>query len=183
MTRHSNPSSPLTEDELFDELTHSIPTPSEDHRNRRIRGLEELFRRISSNTLEDKDKSIKILLDMAKIQGDNRPESSIITKSFVLIINKYEEGFQKVLDGLGGKEGRLFLCFSNVVLKLDYKKKKRAIPILINFLMSRDSLNGIGIKEVYNCLIFLGEKRLSQEIVKAASSYLNSSLVDTCAII
>lgn len=178
---NSNSYSTLTEQKLFETLMGAISGSSDDQEARRIAGLEELQKRISSKTLQNKEKAIKVLLDYAKVHGNNRPASSIITSCLVLCAQESEESFQIILDGLKGQEGELFLCFSKVVLSLDYKKKKQSIPILIDFLMSRAILNGIGMNEVYDCLVSLGDEKLSQEIVKVASPYLKSSLVETCA--
>lgn len=171
------------EKEFFEELTHAILSPSKNHRSRRIAGLEELQRRISSGSIQDKDKAIEILLDMAKKQGNNQPESSLIIRSLELCIQKYEEAFQTILKGLGGQEGQLFICFSKLVLSLDYNKKRQAIPYLVGFLMTRDALNSIGIKEVYDCLVSLGNEKLSKEIVNAVSPHLDAPSSKMCAII
>jgi len=183
MTLHDNPYSTLAEQELFSTLINVIPGPSEDHKSKRISGLEELRRRIDSNTLQNKDKAIKILLDMAKKQGDNRPESSLIIECFFLCIQKYKEAFQTILNGLGGQEDQLFICFSKIVLLINYNKKRQSIPHLVDFLISRDALNDYGVREVYDCLVSLGDEKLSQEIVKVTSPYLDSSLVNMCAIV
>jgi len=98
MSTNSNSYSTLPEKEFYKLLTHAIPTPSKDHRDKRIAGLVELQRRIASNSIKDKDEAIRILLDMARIQGNNQPESSLIIESLKLCINEYEEAFQIVLD-------------------------------------------------------------------------------------
>lgn len=179
----SNPYSTLTEKEFFALLVHASSGSSEDHKNRRVDGLEELQRRITSNSIQDKNEAIRILLDMAKKQGINQPESSLITESLTLLIKKYEEAFQAVLNGLGGHEDRLLLCFSKVVFSLDYNKKRQAIKPLVGFLTTRDVLNGIGVKEVYDCLVSLGNEKLGKEIVKIVSPHLDSSPLRICAII
>ena len=176
--------STLTEKELFELLTHVLSGSSEDHKRKRIKGLEELQRRIKSNSIQDIDGSIGILLEMAKKQGHSRPESPLIVDSLLLLINKYEEAFQTVLSGLKGQEQEedlVFLVFSKLVLKSDYKRKRQAIRPLVRFLVSRDVVNRIGVKEVYDCLFSLGNEKLSTEIVKEASPYLDS--LETCAII
>jgi len=94
----SNPYSTLAEKEFFEVLTHAISGSSKDHKDRRIAGLVELQRRIASNSIQNKDDTIRILLDMARIQGNNQPESSLIIESLKLCINEYEEAFQIVLD-------------------------------------------------------------------------------------
>jgi len=180
---NSNSYSTLTEQKLFEMLMGVISGASKNQEAGRIAGLEELEKRILSNTLQNKEKAIKLLLDYAKVHGNNRPASSLITRCFVLCAQESEESFQIILDGVKGQEGQLFLCFSKAVLALDYKKKKNSIPVLIDFLMSGDSLNGVDISEVYECLVSLGDERLSKEIVKAASPYLNSSPVKMCKII
>ena len=171
-----------SEKELFELLTHVPSGSSEDDRIRRIKGLEELQRRIQSDSIEDKGTAVSILLNMAKTQGTNQPESLLIINSLTLFINK-DEVYQTVLNGLEGKEERLFFVFSKVVLSLDYKKKRQAIASLVDFLMSRDVLTGIAVREVYNCLVSLGNEKLSKEIVKRVSPYLDSSFFETCAII
>lgn len=61
--------SKLSEKELFDSLTHVPSGSSEDHKKKRIKGLEELQRRIESSSIQDMDNSVEILLEMAKKQG------------------------------------------------------------------------------------------------------------------
>jgi len=179
---YSHRFSTLTENDLFEVLRHAT-SGSGSHKSDRIEGLEELKRRIVSNSIKDNSGAVRILLDIAKIQGNNKPEFSLITESLILLITKYEEVFPAVLNELKGKEERLFFCFSEVVLSLDYNKKRQAIKPLINFLMSRDTINGVGVNEVYNCLISLGNENFSKDIVKESSPYLDSSVDRICAII
>lgn len=178
----SNSYSTATEKELFALLTQAITGSSED-KIRRVEGLEELLRRIRSHSVKNKSEAVKTLLHTGKIHGNNQPESSLICESLIIFINEYEEVFQTVLDGLSGKEQRLFLCFSKIVLSLDYNKKRKSIRSLIDFLMSRDVLNDIGVDEVQNCLISLGNGKLDKEIVKIVSPYLDSSISEICAIV
>jgi len=169
--------STLTEEELFELLTYALSGTSEDHKRKRIKGLEELQRRIKSNSIQNMNGSVDILLEMAKKQGHSRPECPLIVDSLLLFIGRYEEAFETVLNGLKGQdqeEDLLFLVFSNLILKVDYKKKNRAIKPLVDYLMSRDALNRIGVNEVYNCLSSLGDEKLSTEIVKETSPYLES---------
>ena len=176
--------STIREKELFELLTHVLSGSSEDHKRKRIQGLEELQRRIKSDSIQNMDGSIGILLEMAKKQGHNQPESSLIVDSLLLSINKYKEAYQTVLNGLKGREQEedlLFLVFSKLVLKLDYKRKRQAIRPLVRFLMSRDTVNRIGVREVYDCLFSLGDEKLSTEIVKETSPYLDR--LETCAIV
>lgn len=179
--RNSHPT--LDEKELFELLVHVLSGSSEDHKSKRVEGLEELQRRIKADSIKDENTAVSILLDMAKTQGNNRPESSLIIDSLILFIEKNEDVYRTVLDGLKGKEERLFSVFSKVVLLLDYNKKREAIKYLVDFLMSRDVLNSVGAKEVYVCLASLGNERLRKEIVKQVSPYLDSSPFRTSAII
>lgn len=174
----------FTEEELLELLTHALSGSSVDHKRKRINGLEELQRRIRSNSIRNVDGSVDVLLEMARKQGNNRPESSLVVDSILLFFDKYAEAFQRVLKGLEGKEeeeGRLFLVFSKVALRLKYKRKKQAIGPQIRFLVSRDALNSIGAKEVYERLLSLGKEKLSQEIVEQASPYLHS--LEICAVV
>ena len=77
-----------SEKALFELLTHVPSGSSEDDRIRRIKGLEELQRRIQSDSIEDKGTAASILLNMAKTQGTNQPESLLIINSLTLFINK-----------------------------------------------------------------------------------------------
>lgn len=183
MMTASNSYSTLAEKEFFEVLTHAISGSSKDHKDRRIAGLVELQRRIASNSIQYKDDAIRVLLDMATIQGNTKPESSLIIESLELCINEYEEVFQIVLDRLENHEDKLFLCFSKVVLSVDYNKKKQSIKPLIDFLMTRDSENDIGAMDVYDCLISLGNEKLGRRIVEEASPYLDSSPSKICTII
>ena len=176
--------STLTKKELFELLTHVLSGSSGDHKRKRINSLIELQRRIKSNSIQDIDGSIGILLEMAKKHGHSRPESSLIIDSLLLLVNKYEEAFQTVLSGLKGQgqeEDLVFLVFSKLVLGLDYKSKRQAIKPLVQFLVSREAVHRIGVREVYDCLSSLSNERLSTEVVKEVSPYLDS--LDTCAIV
>ncbi|MCZ2808214.1 MAG: hypothetical protein O2V44_02550 [Candidatus Bathyarchaeota archaeon] len=184
METKGNSYSTLTEKELFELLAHVLSGTSEDHKHKRINGLEELQRRIKSNSIQNMNGSIDILLEMAKKHGQSRPESSLIVDSLLLLIGRCEEAFQTVLNGLKAQdqeEDLLFLVFSNLALKVDYKLKRRAIKPLVNYLMSRDALNRTGANEVYNCLLSLGDWKLSTDIVKETSPYLER--LETCAIV
>jgi hypothetical protein len=120
-------------------------------------------------------------LDMARVQGINQPESSLTVDALTLILTKSEEAFKTALDGLG-LDGKTFLCFSRVVVSLDYNKKRQAIKPLLNFLMTEDALTKLGANETCSCLISLGRDGLGQEIVEAASPYLDSSILKFGAI-
>jgi len=176
--------STLTEKELFELLTHVLSGTSEDHKRKRINGLFELQRRIKSNSIQDIDGSIGILLEMAKKQGHSRPESQLIVDSLLLLINKYEEAFQTILSGLKGQgqeEDLVFSVFSKLVLGLNYERKRQAIKPLVRFLVSRESVHHFGVREVYDCLSSLSKERLGTGVVKEISPYLDSH--DTCAIV
>lgn len=56
----------IDEKELFELLTHAMSGSTEDHKRRRVQGLEELQRRIETNSVQDKNTAVSILLDMAK---------------------------------------------------------------------------------------------------------------------
>jgi len=173
--------SALEENELQELLTHALSGASQDHKHKRIAGLEELKSRIESDSIQNIDSVVNILLEMAKSQGDAKPESSLIVDSLSLFIKKNDDVFKKVLEGLKGQEGRLLVAFSKLVLKLDHKKKKEAIKPLLHFLVSRENIGTVGVKEAYDCLITLGNQELSLEIVKEASLYLDA--LEPCAII
>lgn len=183
MVTTSNSYSTLAEKEfLVMMLEHAISDSSKDDRDRRIAGLVELQRRITSNSIQNKDDTIRILLDMATLHGNTKPESSLIIESLELCINKYEV-FQIVLDRLENHEDKLFLCFSKVVLSVDYNKKRQSIKPLIDFLMTRDSEGDISAIDVYDCLISLGNEKLGRRIVEEASLHLDSSPSRICTII
>ena len=85
-----NSYSAFTEKELFELLTHVLSGTSDDYKHKRINGLEELQRRIKSNSIQNINGSIGILLEMAKKHGHSRPESPLIVDSLLLLINKYD---------------------------------------------------------------------------------------------
>ena len=184
MTLNSCPSS-STEKELRELLSSVSTGSSRDHKHKRIASLEELRRRIKSNSVRNIDNSIVVLLDVAKKQGHNRPESSLIVDSLSLLVKKYKEAFNKVLSGLRGREQQeedlLFIVFPKLVLNLDHKKKRQAITALVCFLMTRDGVNHLGVREVYGCLVSLGDEKLSRVIVEKTSPYLDS--FEICAIV
>lgn len=171
-----------TEKELFGSLAYAVSGSSDEYKHNRIEGLEELLKRIKSGSIHDINWATRILLNMAKVQGNNRPESLLTVDALTLILTKYEEAFQTVLDGLVGQDEKIFLCFSKVVLSLDYDKKRQAIKPLVDFLMTRDALTKLGVNETYTCLISLGNEGLGQEIVEAASPHLDSSILEFGAI-
>ena len=184
METTGNSYSPLTEKEFFELLTHAISGASEDHRHKRIEGLVELQRRVISNSIQDNNEAIRILLEMTKKQGINRPESELVAKSLLLFINKDGNYYQTILNGLKGQdqeENLLFIVFSKLVLQLDYKKKREGIKPMVRFLMSRKVLNDTGVSEVYDCLVRLGNEKLGAEIVEEVLPFLES--LRTCQII
>jgi len=174
--------SSLAETELFESLIHVLSGSAEDHRRRRIRGLEELQRRLQSDSLQDIDLCIDTLLKMSINQGRSMPVSSLIVNCFLLLTTRHENAFQKILKNLKGQEGKLFIVFSSFASKLeDYEKKKLAITPLMNFIVSQGNINGVGVKETYDCLVNLGNQRLSNEIVKQFSQHLDS--LNICAVL
>ena len=188
MVTAGNPYSTSREKELLDLLGGLILGASEECKSMRIEVLEELQTRIASNSIQDRNGLIKILLDMAKEQGQNHPETRLICESLALLIRMNGETLKKVLDGLEGqedkhKEGRLFVCFSQIAPSLDIDQKGQIIRPLVGFLMARDNLTDIGVEEVCDCLVSLGREKLGQEIVKESSPYLNSPTLRLCAII
>lgn len=107
---------------LFESLTHALSGSTGNHKRKRRNGLIELQRRIKSNSIQDTNGSISILLEMAKKQGHSRPESPLVVDSLLLLINKREEAFRTILSGLKGEgqeEDFVFLVFSKLVLRLD----------------------------------------------------------------
>jgi hypothetical protein len=96
--------STLTEEVLCEALSHVVSGSSEDHKKRRIEGLEAMYRRIESDSIQNRNETVRILLDMAKMQGNNDPESSLICDSLTLLINRHGEVFETILNGLRGKK-------------------------------------------------------------------------------
>jgi len=182
-----NSYSTLEEKEFLVVLHNVILGGSEEHKSTRIEVLEELRRRIASDCLQEKSEVITTLLGMTGEQGGNHPETELITESFTLIIQKDKNALRTVLEGLEQQEdklkkGRLFLCFSHVVPSLDRNQQRQVIKHLVGFLTTRDALNDLGVKEVYDRLISLGDKKLGEEIVKVSSPYMSSPTLRLCAI-
>ena len=167
----------IPEKDFFGILAHAVSGSSAEQRTLRLEGLEELQRRIRSDSIQDKNEAIAILLEMAKVQGNSQPESSLTIESFSLLTSKDANCFRSILNGLEdqppGVQNSLFLVFSKLVLQLDYDKKREGIAPLVRFLITRDALNEASVREVYDCLIQLGKERLSAEIVKAISRGLD----------
>src|SRR3989304_7857447 len=92
--------SKLNERDFFDLLLHAVSGSSEDHRHKRMEGLEELQRRIKSNSIQANDEAIRILIEMARKQGSSRPEGELITESFLLIVKKDDCYYQTILNEL-----------------------------------------------------------------------------------
>lgn len=174
-------SNTLTEKELNDLLKHALAGSSQDHRYKRINGLEELQKRIKSDSIQNKDAFLDILFEMAITHGDAKPEKSLIISSLYLFIKKDDALYEGILNRLKRQEGQLFIVFAELVLKLDYKKKKMAIKPLLDFVVNRDDLTSIGVNEVYSHLVALGNQSLSNDIVKEASSYLGS--IRLCSVL
>ena len=174
--------SSLTETELFESLNHVLSGDAEDHRRRRIRGLEELQRRLQSGSLQNIDLCIVTLVKMSISQGRSMPVSSLLVNCLLLLTTKHENAFQKILECLKGREGKLFIVFARFASKLeDYEKKKLAITPLMKFIVSQDNINSVGIKETYGCLTNLGNQRLGNEVVKQSSQHLDS--LNICAVL
>jgi hypothetical protein len=172
-----------SEEEFFKRLTNLPLGTAEEYRRSRIKGLEEFKRRIVSDTIQDKNKATSILLNMAEVYGDCQPESALIVEDLRLLITKYGQTFPVVLGRLTNHEEKSFLCFSKVVPSLDYDKKRQAIKPLIEYLMSRNPMSNTVVWETYNCLISVGKDGLGQEIVEAASSYLDSSISELSTVV
>lgn len=183
-----NSFSTFEEKQFFEVLQQVILGGSQEHKSKRIEALEELRRRIASDSIQDNNEVVRILLNMAKEHGYDHPENELISESLTLIIQKEKGTLETILKGLEGqednrKEGLLFLCFSEVVPSLDFEQKRRVIKYLVRFLVTRDAFSDIGVKEVYACLVFLGNEKLDQEIVKESSTYLNSPQHRICAVV
>jgi hypothetical protein len=174
----------LPEEELFEILRHAAVGSSEDHRRRRIASLGDLQKRIYSGCLHNEETARDILLEIAGKSGDSSPESSIIADSLSALMNKNDIHFRQVLIGLKAskeEEQRLFQVFSKLVLKLDYDKKKEAIGSLVDFLVNSDSVNRTGTREVFGCLVDLGNQKLGAEIVCVTAPKLDL-VFETCSI-
>jgi hypothetical protein len=148
---------------------------------KRIEGLEELQKRLLSNSIQNIDACVDVLLKLSVNQGGSQPESSLIIESLLHLIREHEETFEKILNSLKLKQERLFVVVSQLILRLDHEKQKRIIKPFIDFIASRDSINGAGVSEVFDSLMKLGEQSLSTEIVKESSEHLGS--LRTCAIL
>ncbi len=183
-----NSFSTFDEKQFLEVLPQVILGGSQEHKSKRIEALEELRRRIASNSIQDNNEVVRILLDMAKEHGYNHPENGLISESLTLLIQKDKGTLETILKGLEGqkdnrKEGLLFVCFSGIVPSLDFDQKRLVIKRLVSFLMTRDAFSDIGVEEVYACLVSLGNEKLGQEIVKESSTYLNSPPHRICAIV
>ena len=169
--------SKLDEREILKILHHTLAGDTRNHKIRRIEHLTELRRRIKSDSIQDTNGLITISLEIAKKHGDKPLESTIIVEILMLLTRQSEERFEKILSGLKGKkrekEEKLFLVFSKLVKKLDYKKKQKAIQPLVRFLTSQDDVGSVGVKVVSNLLLFLGEEKLGNEIVKEIFPYFS----------
>jgi hypothetical protein len=171
--------SAMSEKDFFGILLHAISGSSAEHRTLRIEGLEELQRRIKSDSVQDKNEAFTILLEMARVQGNCQPESSLTIESFSLLISKEARFYRAILDILIEQppvlQNSLFPMFSKLVLQLDPDKRREGIDTLVSFLMTRDALTEASVGEVYGCLIQLGNEGLSAEVLKAVSPYLDYS--------
>jgi len=175
MEKSGNSYSTFSEEDFLGQFEYAASSPSDKYKDERIEGLEELLKRINSNSIRDINRATRILLNMAKFQRNNQPESSLTVDALTLILTKYGESFQTVLDTFAEHDEGIFL-FSKVVPSLDYNKKRQVIKPLVNFLMTENALTKLGVNETYACLMSLGKDGLNQEIVEAASPYLNSSI-------
>lgn len=169
-----NPDETWTEEEVFGWLTRGSRGSSEDHRYKRIRSLEELKRRVITDSLIDIGKTIENLLNTAKTYGGNNPECSLIVEILALLIRKDNEVFEKVLDRLKISVNKQMFCFSKLVRLLDQERKKRSVRPLVSFLMGVGSLNAFGVNEVYECLVTMDGEEIRNEILKFTSPKLDS---------
>lgn len=89
-------------------------------------------------------------------------------------MEKDDEIFQEVLRELKGRQEKLFFCLSKVTPNLDQKKKRRIVRPLASFLMSVESLNTFGVRDVYECLVTVDSGEIRSEILKVIAPYLDS---------
>ena len=172
------------ERQLLELLRHVATGASEDHRRKRIRGLDDLQTRIESGCLFDEEEATNILLELARKHGDRSPEGSTVVDLLLALIDRNAAHYERILSSLEAtkeEKERIFLVFSKLVLKLDYNKKKEAIRPLVCFLTTSDSLNRVATKEVYDCLVNLGNQRLSNDIIQTVAPHLDS--IDLCPVV
>jgi len=171
------PYSELNESQLMDQLQDSIKDSSKGQQIKRISCLEEILRRINSGSFEDLSNLVKITLDTATSYGCDQPESALITDILEAAINEDLEILKMIIEHVHRQvesESHLFIVFSKLVLKLDYKKRQQTLKTLVKFLVKSDILNRAGTSEVYNCLIQIGKEKLGAKIVEIVTPFLDS---------
>ena len=168
-----DPDETWAESDLFDWIAHGSQSDSKDHYYKRVGGLEELKRRVITNSLQNTERATEILLNVAENFGEHQPESSLVVDTFILLIEKDGRVFDRVLDGLGGYPEKTFLCLSKLVPRLDREKKRKSIRHLVSFLMSRDVINAPGVDEVHKCLVTM-DGEIHGEILRLIAPNLRS---------
>lgn len=172
----------LSEDVLFDELEHALNGTSDEHRDSRIRCLEDLQRRLASGLVFNMVKAFNVLIRAANVAGANELEALLIRDSLVHIIKHQIGSFDVLLPYVSSKEPNFVLCFLRVLEEMDTCDRSKAVKPLVDFLAEQRALGLKGVKEVFEALLTLGNEGLSKEIVWASLPYLDSGLSKLPAI-
>jgi hypothetical protein len=100
METASNSYSTLTEEEFFELWQIQYLAPLRIRNARDWKDSKNCNEESNPILFLNSEEAIRILLSMAKSQGQSQPESELITESFLLFINKDGKYYQTILDGL-----------------------------------------------------------------------------------
>lgn len=170
-----------TEERLFEKLEQSFVGSDEIDNSIRIQFLEELISRLKSKRITNKEKAFELLIVMTGLFADSEITSSLIRGCLLSLIETDANYFSRTLEALS-KEKKTVIILSNLVMELEYKKKREAIKTLVDSLANL-SVEDQRAKTVYENLLKLGNENLSNEIVKASLPYFDSSVSKPSAII
>jgi hypothetical protein len=170
-----------TEERLLEKLEQILTDTSSFGNSWRIQLLEELESMLKSGRVANKEKAFELLIDIAKLFADGEITSSLVQSCLFSLIEADATFFSRTLEELS-KQKVTIIILSNLVMELDYKKKKEAIKALV------DSLMNFGVEEqrgteICGRLVHLGNENLAGEIVKTSSPYLDASISKPSAII
>lgn len=171
----------VSEDRLFEQMTQALRGSSGFDDSWRIQLIEKLICKLRNKEITDRDKAFELLIDTAELFGNNDIVSSLIRDCLLLLIETDPKYFCRTLEALRKKQETVTIL-SNLVMELDYKKKREAVKTLVDALANWSVEDQRGARTVYDNLLKLGKQKLADAIVKASAQYLDYSVSKLSAI-
>lgn len=167
--------SDVSEKRLYEKITQSLSDSSSIGISWKIQLLEELLSRLKRKQIVDMDEAFECLKYMANEFGEINIISSLIRSCLISLIEKDTNYFDRTLEELR-KKHKTIQILSNLVMSLDYNKKREAVTILVDSLMNWGIEDHQGKETLYDNLLKLGTQNLANEIVRTSAPYLDSSV-------